>query len=77
MYVVGGLVENQLLSREGLTRYAALPGIESLRGELCSVLNSGAQKTRSLLNSHQQKLSTNLEQYIRQLSPSNEETPVS
>ena len=64
---LGGLVENQLFSRDGLMEYAKLPSIEVARGELVSILNLAAGgKTRSLLESHQQTLCRNLEQYVKQ-----------
>ena len=61
----GGVVENMILSRAGLVRYAALPGLDLVRGELCSVLNGVANKTRRLLSSHQQQLAGNLDQYVK------------
>ncbi|CAG2241222.1 MRPL10 [Mytilus edulis] len=65
--VLGGLVENSLYSKDGLTHYSQLPNIEQLRGELVSVLNMAAGgKTHSLLESHQQTLCRNLTQYVKQ-----------
>ncbi|XP_041374691.1 39S ribosomal protein L10, mitochondrial-like [Gigantopelta aegis] len=66
VYVLGGLVENYLLSKEGLQRCAKLPGIEGLYGELVHVLNSCASRTHSLLGQHQQTLSSYLEQHVKQ-----------
>ena len=58
-------MDNMILSRAGLARYAALPGLDLVRGELCSVLNGVANKTRRLLSSHQQQLAGNLDQYVK------------
>merc|ERR1712062_501966 len=66
LILLGGVVDNRILTRAGLTQFAASPPIESLHGELSCLLNSAAQKTHSLLNSHQQNLTVNLQQYIKQ-----------
>ncbi len=61
----GGAVENAILSRDGLQRYADSPGLDALRGQLMGILNYRPGQTSSLLGSHQQELSRNLEQYIQ------------
>jgi len=61
----GGLVNDQLFTREGLQRYAKLPDIDVLRGQLVAVLNAAPSRTKSLLEHHQQTLSQNLDQYVK------------
>ncbi|KAI0212946.1 39S ribosomal protein L10, mitochondrial [Lamellibrachia satsuma] len=63
--ILGGVVDNMILNRAGLARYAALPSLDLVRGELCSVLNGVVNKTRRLLTSHQQQLAVNLDQYVK------------
>ena len=58
-------MDNMILNRAGLARYAALPSLDLVRGELCSVLNGVVNKTRRLLTSHQQQLAVNLDQYVK------------
>ncbi len=55
----------RFLSKKQLQNLAAMPHIDVLRGELCSILQSPARKTVSLLGSNQQALSMNLEQYVK------------
>ncbi|XP_067687389.1 large ribosomal subunit protein uL10m-like [Haliotis asinina] len=65
LYILGGLVDNYILSKEALMRNSKLPPLDITRGQLVTLLNMGAAKTHSLLGSHQQTLSRNLEQYIK------------
>ncbi|KAJ8320692.1 hypothetical protein KUTeg_002279 [Tegillarca granosa] len=64
---LGGLMNNKLLSRPDLEKIRKLPNIETLRGELVSILSQSAgRETHRLLGSHQQTLSTNLTQLVKQ-----------
>lgn len=63
--LLGVIVENRLLSKKGLQAMLKMPPIDVLRGELCAILSTPAQKTASLLSSNQQALSTNLAQYVK------------
>ncbi|XP_046563579.1 39S ribosomal protein L10, mitochondrial-like [Haliotis rubra] len=65
LHLLGGLVDNYILSKEALIRNSKLPPLDITRGQLVTLLNMGAAKTHSLLGSHQQTLSRNLEQYIK------------
>ena len=47
-------MENRLLSKKGLQAMLKMPPIDVLRGELCAILSTPAQKTASLLSSNQQ-----------------------
>ncbi|KAL3855164.1 hypothetical protein ACJMK2_014386 [Sinanodonta woodiana] len=66
MLLLGGLVEDRLLTRDAVMNLAKLPPIENVLGELVSIMNLAASKSLSLLGSHQHTLSANLEQYVRQ-----------
>ena len=48
-------MENRLLSKKGLQAMVKMPTLEMLRGELCAILSSPAQKTSALLSSSQQE----------------------
>ncbi|XP_046326470.2 39S ribosomal protein L10, mitochondrial-like [Haliotis rufescens] len=65
LHILGGVVDNYILSKEALIRYSKLPPLDVTRGQLVTLLNMGATKTHSLLGNHQEKLSRNLEQYIK------------
>ena len=58
-------MNDQLFSREGLLRYAKLPDIDVLRGQIVAVLNAASGRTKTLLEQHQQTLARNLDQYIK------------
>jgi len=62
--LLGGLVEDQLMTRDALIRYSQLPDIDGVRGQLVSVLGALANQTHSLLGEHQRRLSFNLAQYL-------------
>ncbi|KAK3586804.1 hypothetical protein CHS0354_002543 [Potamilus streckersoni] len=66
LILLGGLVEDCLLTQDGVMNIAKLPPIENLLGEFVIILNLAAWKTLSLLGSHQHTLAVNLDQYIRQ-----------
>ena len=61
----GGIVDDVLLSRAGLERYADLPSMDVLLAQTVSTLNMSVAKTKSLLSSHQEKLCANLSQYVK------------
>ena len=67
-------MDNVILNRAGLARYAALPSLDMALGELCSVLDGAANKTRRLLTSHQQQLAGNLDQYVKDQTPGEPQT---
>ncbi|XP_064646672.1 large ribosomal subunit protein uL10m-like [Lineus longissimus] len=64
--ILGGVVENRVMTREALLQYAAMPSLDHARGQLVAILGSAAAKTSSLLSSQQQTLSNNLTQYVKQ-----------
>lgn len=65
-------MEDRLLSRQDLEKINKLPNIETLRGELVSILSQASgRETHRLLGSHQQTLSTNLAQFVKQSQEDN------
>ncbi|CAL1545900.1 unnamed protein product [Lymnaea stagnalis] len=66
LQLLGGLVENQILSRDMMMNIAKLPPLDVLRGELVSILSASAAKTSRLLGKHQQDLAINLDQLVKQ-----------
>ncbi|XP_005094552.1 39S ribosomal protein L10, mitochondrial [Aplysia californica] len=66
LQLLGGLVEGRILSREVMLNVAKLPPLDTLRGELCTILSASASKTSRFLTRHQQDLSTNLTQLVAQ-----------
>ncbi|RUS87717.1 hypothetical protein EGW08_004558 [Elysia chlorotica] len=66
LQLLGGLVEDRILSRAGMMDAAKLPPLDIMRGELLTILSTSARKTSSLLNRHQTELSANLSQLVKQ-----------
>ena len=63
-----------MLSREEFLQTAKLPPINTLQGELLTILDSSASNTSQLLTHHQQMLSMNLEQFIKDESKTSSST---
>ncbi|KAH9498136.1 YmL10 [Bulinus truncatus] len=66
LQLLGGLVENNILSREVMLNYAKLPPIDVLRGELLTILTSSVSTTSRLLPLPPQQLSNSLTQLTQQ-----------
>lgn len=64
IFVMAGIIENYLLSKDELAHVATLPSHDQLLGQTVWLLGSTAGKTHSLLSSHQQELSRSLSQFI-------------
>ena len=64
-FAVGGVVEQRMLTREGLLKYAAVPSKDVVYGETVGILNTACSRTRVLLSSQQQCLAANLQQYVK------------
>ncbi|XP_074662419.1 large ribosomal subunit protein uL10m-like [Tubulanus polymorphus] len=74
-HILGGLLDDKLFTQEGLLRYAALPDLDAMRGQIVSILNTAAGgKTLQLMNSHQGTLSMSLDQYVKQSSQEDSST---
>ena len=65
IYVLAGFVDDRMLSREHFIQAAKLPPIDTLRGELLTIIDSSASNTSQLLTHHQQMFSMSLEQFIK------------
>jgi len=63
--LLGGLIEDQLMTRDALIGYSQLPGLDGVRGQLVSVLAGLAGQTHALLGEHQRRLSGSLTQYVK------------
>ena len=66
--VLGGLVEDRILSRAKMQEAAKLPSLDVMRGELLTILSTSACKTSSLLGKHQTELSSILTQLVKERS---------
>ncbi|XP_014661967.1 PREDICTED: 39S ribosomal protein L10, mitochondrial-like [Priapulus caudatus] len=66
LYLLGGVVDKQIVSLADMKRYMELSSMDSVRSQLCAILNMAASRTTNLLSSHQSQLSRNLEQYVKQ-----------
>ena len=65
----GALTEGRFLDKKQLQEAAKLPPIETLRGELTSILQMPARKTLSMTERQSQTLVQNLTQYVKDKSP--------
>lgn len=66
MILLGGMVDNHLLTKEGILECGQISSLDHVRGELLTVLGSNMSQTRRLLGHHQSQLSTNLTQLVKQ-----------
>ena len=66
-------VEDRILDRKGLQDLADLPPMDQLLSQTAAILKTPIQKTHQLLGSNLQTLSSNLDQYVKDQSPSSEE----
>lgn len=70
----GAVVEGRILDRGQVQELTALPSLEMLQGELCSILQMPARKTSSLVGRQAQVLSQQLEQYMKDQSGSKDDS---
>ncbi|XP_066443326.1 large ribosomal subunit protein uL10m isoform X1 [Eleutherodactylus coqui] len=61
--LLGGCIENRLLSKQGFVDYSKLPSMESLQGQLVGTLTTLTAQTSNLLAHHSTRLCTILEQH--------------
>ena len=66
--LMGGKVDNEILSRNQITEHSKLPSIDTMRAMLLQLIMQPAQQLTSALGQSQQQLSANLEQYVSQNS---------
>ncbi|CAG5128483.1 unnamed protein product [Candidula unifasciata] len=72
LQLLGGLVEDHILSRDDILNLAKLPPLDIMRGELLSILSASASTTSRHLSAHQEELSNNLDQLVKQSGDSGE-----
>ncbi|XP_017352547.1 39S ribosomal protein L10, mitochondrial [Cebus imitator] len=64
--LLGGCIDDTILSREGFINYSKLPSLPLVQGELVGGLTCITAQTHSLLQHQPLQLTTLLDQYIRQ-----------
>ncbi|XP_021031450.1 39S ribosomal protein L10, mitochondrial [Mus caroli] len=64
--LLGGCVDDTILSRQGLVAYAKLPSLDQLQGELVGGLTHLTAQTRYLLQHQPVQLTSLLDQYVKQ-----------
>jgi len=69
MVLLGGCIENTLMSPEGMLSYSKLPSVTVVQGELVSGLTMLTSRTAAMLQRHPAHLSALLQQYVKQQSP--------
>lgn len=72
--ILGGCVEESLLSAQGFVSYSKLPSLTVIQGELVSGLTMLTSQTAALLQRQPTHLSALLQQYIKQQSGEKETT---
>ncbi|XP_073902027.1 large ribosomal subunit protein uL10m [Castor canadensis] len=65
--LLGGCIDDTILSRQGFINYAKLPSLALLQGELVGGLTLLVGQTHSLLQHHPVQLTALLDQHVRQL----------
>ncbi|XP_028845473.1 large ribosomal subunit protein uL10m isoform X2 [Denticeps clupeoides] len=68
MVLLGGCIENTLLSVQGIVDYSRLPSHATIQGQLVSGLTAMTSRTASMLQHHPSHLSALLQQYVKQQS---------
>jgi hypothetical protein len=63
--LLGGFVDDVLLTREGLTRYSRLPSIHELHSELVGLLSLPAERNRNLMLQGQSSLVRSLDYHCK------------
>ncbi|KAM7442008.1 hypothetical protein ABFA07_009038 [Porites harrisoni] len=64
--LLGGKIDNQLLSRKSVVDYSKLPSLTELHGQLLHVLSEPSRRLTTLLGQNQTNLAENLSQYVSQ-----------
>lgn len=66
MDVLGGKIDNRLLSRKALVNYSKLPSLTEQHVQLLQMLSEHSKRLITLLEQNQMNLSGNLSQYVEQ-----------
>ena len=64
--LLGGKIDNQLLSRKSVMDYSKLPSLTELHGQLLHMLSEPSRRLTTLLGQNQTNLAENLSQYVSQ-----------
>lgn len=71
------VVHDRLLRKDELVAVSKMPSLDQLRADLCGTLDMPAHMLAGNIGHHLTALSTNLEQYVKQNSPSSPPAPAS
>lgn len=73
LILLAGVLENRIMSRTEITKYAAMPSLEIAQAQLCNVLNSAASSlVHNVLDGHQKQLVQILDVHKENLAKGNE-----
>ncbi|XP_041979977.1 39S ribosomal protein L10, mitochondrial isoform X2 [Aricia agestis] len=64
LIVMGGIIQDKLLSKNELVEFSKLPNLEVARSQLCSILQSAGSSIVGQLNQSQQMLVGHLEKHV-------------
>ena len=64
--LLGGKIDNQLLSRKSVVDCSKLPSLTELHGQLLHMLSEPSRRLTTLLGQNQTNLAENLSQYVSQ-----------
>ncbi|XP_037350158.1 39S ribosomal protein L10, mitochondrial [Talpa occidentalis] len=73
--LLGGCIDDTILSRQGFINYSKLPSLALAQGELVGGLTCLMAQTHSLLQNQPLRLTTLLDQYVRQQPEGNSTRP--
>jgi len=62
--LLGGVIEDEMMTRARMAEYIELGSLDSQRGQLCSLLSTVPSTTSSLLSHHQNVLGATLAAYV-------------
>lgn len=65
LFLMAVMVENRIVKKKDIQDMTKMPTLETLRGELCGILQMPVRKTMSLLQHDSRMLTTNLQQYVK------------
>lgn len=66
MAILGGKIDNRLLSRKAVADYSKLPSLTEQHVQLLQMLSEHSRRLTTLLEQNQMNLSVNLSQYVDQ-----------
>lgn len=72
--LLGGMIDDELVTRARMVEYTELGDIDSQRGQFCGLLSSFPSTTSSLLSHHQNMLGATLATYMTEKNKSLEQT---